>query len=49
MNTTWSRFNMVSVAAGFAFLYLPILILIIFFVQDSEPKENQYGPNPKFA
>ena len=26
-----------------------VLVLIVFFVQDSEPKENQYGPNPKFA
>ena len=29
--------------------FIGILILIIFFVQDSEPKENQYGPNPKLA
>lgn len=36
MNTTWSRFNMVSVAAGFAFLYLPILILIIFSFNESK-------------
>ncbi|MBB4064171.1 ABC transporter permease [Gellertiella hungarica] len=30
MNTTWSRFNILSVVVGFSFLYLPILILIIF-------------------
>ena len=30
MNTSWSRFNIVSVTLGFAFLYLPILILVIF-------------------
>ncbi len=24
-----------------------LIVLIIFFVQDSEPNENQYGPNPK--
>ncbi len=23
------------------------IVLIIFFVQDSEPNQNQYGPNPK--
>lgn len=36
MNTTWSRFNIVSVALGFAFLYLPILILIIFSFNESK-------------
>jgi putrescine transport system permease protein len=30
MNTTWSRFNIVSVVLGFAFLYLPIVLLVIF-------------------
>ena len=25
------------------------IILIVFFVQDSQPGENQYGPNPKGA
>ncbi|MGE0284409.1 MAG: ABC transporter permease [Rhizobiaceae bacterium] len=30
MNTTWSRFNIVSIVLGFAFLYLPIVILVIF-------------------
>ncbi len=30
MNTTWSRFNIASVVLGFAFLYLPIVLLVIF-------------------
>ena len=30
MNPTWSRFNIASVVLGFAFLYLPIVILVIF-------------------
>ena len=30
MNTTWSRFNITSITLGFAFLYLPIVLLIVF-------------------
>ncbi len=30
MNSSWSRFNIVSIALGFAFLYLPIVLLIIY-------------------
>ncbi|OQM75263.1 ABC transporter permease [Manganibacter manganicus] len=30
MNSTWSRFNIVSVVLGLSFLYLPIVILVIF-------------------
>jgi putrescine transport system permease protein len=30
MNSTWSRFNITSVTLGFAFLYLPIVLLVIF-------------------
>lgn len=30
MNSTWSRFNIASIVIGFAFLYLPIVILVIF-------------------
>ena len=30
MNATWSRFNIASIVLGFAFLYLPIVILVIF-------------------
>jgi putrescine transport system permease protein len=30
MNKGLSRFNLVSLALGFAFLYLPIVILIVF-------------------
>ena len=26
-----------------------LIVLIIFFVKDSQPGENQYGPNPKAA
>lgn len=33
--STWSRFNIVSVTLGFAFLYLPIVILVIFSFNDS--------------
>jgi uncharacterized membrane protein YhaH (DUF805 family) len=25
------------------------IVLLVFFVQDSQPGENQYGPNPKAA
>ena len=30
MNASWSRFNIVSIVLGFAFLYLPIVLLVIF-------------------
>lgn len=30
MNPRWSRFNIVSVTLGFAFLYLPIVLLVIY-------------------
>lgn len=30
MSTGWSRFNVVSIVLGFAFLYLPIVLLVIF-------------------
>ncbi|RLP22974.1 ABC transporter permease subunit [Mesorhizobium sp. YM1C-6-2] len=30
MNPTWSRFNITSVVLGFAFLYLPIVLLVVF-------------------
>lgn len=35
MNRRWSRFNVVSIALGFAFLYLPILLLIVFSFNES--------------
>ncbi|QPC86807.1 ABC transporter permease subunit [Mesorhizobium sp. NBSH29] len=35
MNASWSRFNIVSIVAGFAFLYLPIVILVIFSFNES--------------
>ncbi|MDI7863461.1 ABC transporter permease subunit [Rhizobiaceae bacterium n13] len=31
----WSRFNIISVVLGFAFLYLPILLLVIFSFNES--------------
>lgn len=34
--TRWSRFNIVSVALGFAFLYLPIVLLVIFSFNESK-------------
>ena len=33
--TTWSRFNVASIVLGFAFLYLPILLLVIFSFNES--------------
>ena len=36
MNTTWSRFNITSIVLGFAFLYLPIVLLVIFSFNDSK-------------
>ncbi len=35
MNTGWSRFNIVSIVLGFAFLYIPIVILVIFSFNES--------------
>ena len=32
----WTRFNIVSVALGFAFLYLPIVLLVIFSFNESK-------------
>ncbi len=34
--SAWSRFNIVSVTLGFAFLYLPIVILVIFSFNESK-------------
>ena len=36
MNATWSRFNITAIVLGFAFLYLPIVILIIFSFNESK-------------
>jgi putrescine transport system permease protein len=36
MNTTWSRFNITSIVLGFAFLYLPIVLLIIYSFNESK-------------
>ncbi|AHB01603.1 putrescine transport system permease [Brucella ceti TE28753-12] len=35
MQNNWSRFNIVSVALGFAFLYLPIVLLVIYSFNES--------------
>jgi len=35
MNASWTRFNIVSIVLGFAFLYLPIVLLIIFSFNES--------------
>lgn len=35
MNSTWSRFNIASVVLGFAFLYLPIALLVIYSFNES--------------
>ncbi len=36
MNSGWSRFNITSIVLGFAFLYLPILLLVIFSFNESK-------------
>ncbi len=36
MNTSWTRFNIASVVFGFAFLYLPIVLLIIYSFNESK-------------
>lgn len=36
MNSTWSRFNITSVTLGFAFLYLPIVLLVLYSFNASE-------------
>ena len=32
----WSRFNIASIVIGFAFLYLPIVLLVIFSFNESK-------------
>ncbi|WP_411037021.1 ABC transporter permease subunit [Shinella sp. BYT-45] len=34
--STWSRFNIASVVLGFAFLYLPIVLLVVFSFNESK-------------
>jgi putrescine transport system permease protein len=36
MNASWSRFNITSIVLGFAFLYLPIVLLIVFSFNESK-------------
>ena len=35
MNASWSRFNIFSIVLGFAFLYLPIVLLVIYSFNES--------------
>lgn len=35
MSGSWSRFNILSIVLGFAFLYLPIVILVVFSFNES--------------
>ena len=35
MNAGWSRFNIASIVLGFAFLYLPIVLLVVFSFNES--------------
>ncbi|MCV0395295.1 MAG: ABC transporter permease subunit [Rhizobiaceae bacterium] len=35
MNASWSRFNIASIVLGFAFLYLPIVLLVIYSFNES--------------
>ena len=36
MNAAFSRFNITSIVLGFAFLYLPIVLLVIYSFNDSQ-------------
>jgi putrescine transport system permease protein len=36
MNASWSRFNITSIVLGFAFLYLPIVLLVVFSFNESK-------------
>ena len=36
MNANWSRFNITSIVLGFAFLYLPIVLLVVFSFNESK-------------
>ena len=47
----WRRLHDIGKSGGWWFLvFVPLvgwIILLIWFCQDSQPGENQYGPNPK--
>jgi uncharacterized membrane protein YhaH (DUF805 family) len=51
LSVTWRRLHDIGKAGGFFFLVLiplvGIVILIVWFVQDSDPKSNVFGANPK--
>ena len=36
MTSTWSRFNITSIVLGCAFLYLPIVLLVVFSFTESK-------------
>ena len=36
MQSSWSRFNIAAIVVGFAFLYLPIVLLVIFSFNESK-------------
>jgi len=36
MNASWTRFNITSIVLGFAFLYLPIVLLIVYSFNESK-------------
>ena len=36
MNSSWSRFNITTIVLGFAFLYIPIVLLVIFSFNESK-------------
>ncbi|MBQ7255137.1 MAG: DUF805 domain-containing protein [Oscillospiraceae bacterium] len=50
---SWRRLHDIGKAGGFWFLnFIPLvgqIILLVWFCKDSQPEDNQYGPNPKAA
>ena len=49
----WRRLHDIGKSGGWAFIsFVPlagVIILLVFLCRDSQPGENQYGPNPKGA
>lgn len=50
---SWRRLHDIGKAGGYWFLnFIPLvgqIILLVWFCKDSQPEDNQYGPNPKAA
>ena len=50
---SWRRLHDIGKSGGFWFLnFIPLvgqIILLVWFCKDSQPEDNQYGPNPKAA